>query len=392
VSETKLDAKRIRRNPWITAATCLPWVIAAGLGLVTLLTGVPVAMVAPHVAIFGAVGFAAAWRRRPYARLEPTVVRVDEHVLRIGDEMIPRGRIQGAELLPTPFGFVVRVKPKNQLVRDIRFADDADAHRVLSALGFDASQRTATYRIMSLALVRHRFAPIAFAGVWMAMCLVAAASQVPWLIGFSPLFFLAMGVVFLKRGSLVVGVDGLLLRWLWVREFLATKDIISAAHFDQGFGRSRVRGVEVFTYRGGVKLPMGDEQAAMVRQRVVDVVAVARSQVHVADDALLARGSRGMRDWVTQLKALGSGATGTFRTMPVMPEQLWRVASDAAQPAHARAAAAVALSPTLDDSGRMRLADLAKTTAEPKLRVALERAAEGAPDEAIEAALSEVVE
>jgi hypothetical protein len=73
-----------------------------------------------------------------------------------------------------------------------------------------------------------------------------------------------------------------------------------------------------------------------------------------------------------------------------MPDNLWRVANDPAQPPMARAAAAVALSPTLDDGGRARLADLANATAEPKLRIALERTAADAPDEELEQALAEI--
>ena len=84
------------------------------------------------------------------------------------------------------------------------------------------------------------------------------------------------------------------------------------------------------------------------------------------------------------------GATATLRTAPVMPDHLWRVAEDAQQPATMRAAAAIALGPTLDPSGKTRLAEIAKATAAPKLRVALERAATDAPLEEMEEALREI--
>jgi hypothetical protein len=70
-----------------------------------------------------------------------------------------------------------------------------------------------------------------------------------------------------------------------------------------------------------------------------------------------------------------------------MPDRLWRVAQDPAQAPAARAAAAVALSPTLDESGRARLVQIAKATAAPKLRVALERVATAASEEELAEAL-----
>ncbi len=388
MGETKLDARWIRRNAWITALSCLPWLVALGLVIVTRSTGVWAAAIAPHIAILGAVGFAAAWRRKPYARQEPLTVRVDAHALYFGQEMIPRGLVESAELLPTPFGPVVRLTLEHRLARDLAVEDEDAAHQLMTALGYDASQRTATYRAASLAVVRYRYAPFGVVFAYLAMSLLGAALHTGWGFALMPIFLIGLLALFIKRTSVVVGVDGLLLRWLWVREFIATKDILDVRRFDQGFGRSHVRGVEVITPERAVKLPLGEDEAAMVHQRIRDVIVLARSSTHVADDAmLLARGGLPLRDWILHLKALGAGATATLRTAAVMPERLWHVASDPGQPAQVRAAAAVALSPTLDDGGRVRLADIAKATAEPRLRVALERAAFDAPEEEMEEAL-----
>jgi hypothetical protein len=89
-------------------------------------------------------------------------------------------------------------------------------------------------------------------------------------------------------------------------------------------------------------------------------------------------------------RARCGGETATLRSAPVMPDKLWRLVRDPTQAAPMRAAAAVALAPTLDEGGRARIADIAKHTAEPKLRVALERAAAGAPDEELEEAMREL--
>jgi hypothetical protein len=75
-----------------------------------------------------------------------------------------------------------------------------------------------------------------------------------------------------------------------------------------------------------------------------------------------------------------------------MPEQLWRVAEDPAQPAIKRAAAAVALAPTLAEEDKERLGELAKATAAPKLRVALQNIADDVPDDELEDALRRLEE
>jgi hypothetical protein len=388
---TTVRAMRIRRNPWITALTCVPWVLAAALAVATLVTGTPLAVIAPHLAIAGAIGFAIAWRRKPYARFERVDVSVDDELVRVGRETLPRSLATRAEMLPTAGGPVVRVSIKNGLARDIGVEDEGAAHRLMTALGFDASQRTATYRTGSLAVTRYRYVPIAIVPIiWLMMLLGSAlhTNLFPFVI---PLFVIALAAMYVKRTSVIVGVDGILVRWLWVREFIATKDITAAQRFEQGSGRNRVTGVEIFNSRWTVKLPANDDLAAMIQQRVRDAISVARSNTLVADDALLlARGELPLREWITRLKGIGAGATATLRTAAVMPEQLWRVASDPAQPATTRAAAAVALSTTLDDVGRVRLADLARATAEPKLRVALESAATDAPDEELEQTMLEL--
>jgi hypothetical protein len=195
--------------------------------------------------------------------------------------------------------------------------------------------------------------------------------------------------------SLTVGADGLLLKWLWVREFIPTNGIQLVTRYDEGSGRSRQRGVQILTDEGrAIRVPINDdERIAIVQSRIEEAVALAKDGVHVADDALLLdRGTLPMRDWMARLRAIGAGATAQLRVAPVMPDRLWRVALDPVAPAPARAAAAVALSATLDDEGRTRLSEAAKTTAAPRLRVALEHVARGASDDEIEEAIAKLEE
>ncbi len=391
------DVVRVRRNPWMTALTSLPLALIPIAIIATLVTGGPFAFFAPHLAIIGLLGFLASWRRMPFARRTFCKVRVDDELLRIGRESVPRADITNAELMPTDDTPIVRVKRRGHIAAEnLVVQSGREAHDLLTALGFDASQRVAAYSLPSLAVVRYAWAPFLIAPL--AVVAMGVSSRVHS--AFNPLVFTillaTLAATFLKRASLIVGADGLYLRWLWVRELIATKDILSVTRFETGLGRNRSHGIEVATKAGrAVRLPVARSWGAdlgVIKQRIEDVIELDRLAAHVEDGALvLERGERAMREWIAELKAIGSGATAQFRKAAVLPEQLWRVATDTSQPAATRAAAAVALGPTLDDSGRVRLADLAKATAAPKLRVALERAADvEADDELIEEALREI--
>ena len=396
MADLELEAARARRNPWMTAASCIPWALIPVLLLLSWVTGAPFFALTPHLAIIGALVFTLTWRRKPRALSETVRVRVTPSELRIADEIIPREAVKVAELLPGRPNPVVRVAARGRARQDVIVRDEKTAHVLLKALGFDPSQTTATYRLQSLAIVRHRYAPLAVIPIVFLAAMLAGSLHAPWIPALLPFLIVALLLLFLVPARLVVGVDGLLLQWLWMREFIPTKEIADVRRFVLGSGRNRVSGVELGLRNGrAVKLPIGsvwgDDAAGVVQQRVEDVLALAKGSAHVAEDALLlARGDLEVRDWIGRLKAIGTGATATLRTAPVMPERLWRVARDPEQAPLARAAAAVALAPSLDQGGRVRLAEVAKTTAAPKLRVALERAASDASEEEIEEALREI--
>jgi hypothetical protein len=288
---------------------------------------------------------------------------------------------------------IVRVGLRGRIDEELVFDAEDDAHALLKKLGFDPSQTTATYRVASLAATRYRWAPFMVIPIgWAAMMLASAVHAK--LGALFPLFLVTLLPLYVMPTTVTVGVDGVLIKWLWVREFIATKDIIYVRRFDTGSGKNRRRGVELALPGRTVQLAMySDELIVTVEQRIRDVIALAKGTTHVEDEALvLARGELGLRDWITKLKSIGSGATATLRTAAVMPEQLWRVAEDPAQPAIKRAAAAVALAPTLAEPDKERLGELAKTTAAPKLRVALQNIADDAPDEELEEALRQLEE
>ena len=103
----------------------------------------------------------------------------------------------------------------------------------------------------------------------------------------------------------------------------------------------------------------------------------------VADDGVewLTRGDRSVEEWVADLRAMGSGGRRTYRASPPSREALFRIALDPAADEDVRAGAAIALGGSLDDSERERLRVAARVTVAPRVRVVLEREAEGDLDE-----------
>ncbi|HEY2366690.1 MAG TPA: hypothetical protein VGH87_09900, partial [Polyangiaceae bacterium] len=333
-----MKARRVRRNPWMTAASCVPWALIPVLVVASLATKLPFAALSPHLAIIGLFTFLNVWRRKPRARLDDVHVATDASSLLIDDERIARADVKRAELVPWANDTIVRANLRGRIDEELVFEREEDAHAFLKQLGFDPSQTTASYRLGSLAMTRYRWAPFALGLGAIAIAMLLGSLHVhagPLL----PLMFLSMVPLLLFPAKVTVGVDGLLVKWLWLRELVETKDIVYVKRFDTGYGRNRRKGVEIVLPGRSLQLPLySDEGIATLEQRIRDVVALAKSQTHVGDEALvLARGELGLREWIAKLKAVGVGATATLRSAAVMPEQLWRVAEDPARPAIERA-------------------------------------------------------
>src|SRR5262249_28225525 len=154
------------------------------------------------------------------------------------------------------------------------------------------------------------------------------------------------------------------------------------SRYEAGWGRSRRIGIKL-TLRSGeeVQIPVttrswGDNELALIEERIREAREAYRTGGAEADAALLKRGDREVSAWVSMLRTIGAGANADMRTAPVPRERLFRIVEDPASPAIDRAAAAVALGADLDEDGRRRLADAAHATAAPKLRVAIEKAAD----------------
>jgi hypothetical protein len=168
----------------------------------------------------------------------------------------------------------------------------------------------------------------------------------------------------------VVGTDGVHTTWMGSGRFIPHANIAQVWRRRYGVELVLGSGATVFvpTREGG------DETRDALFERIRQA-RVGEAGAHEGVAALVARGGRTMQDWIHQLRALGV-AEGDYRAVALAPDYLWRVVEDAGTDPSARAGAAIALGPRLDDAGRARLRAVAEATASPKLRIALDAASE----------------
>jgi hypothetical protein len=309
-----------------------------------------------------------------------------------GRRLVDRDHIKAGFIVPhaSTRGLpIVALSTRLGTTHELVVPEEAVGRHVLTALGLDASQTVAQF---SLAW---RHAPIAFLGVFaFAVALsiaLAAAGAVTAGAGFLLVRFVAPLVSVLPmlalRSKLAVGADGVLVTEPGNQEFVRYADVDDVRVGVGALGRSRSL---LIALRSGKTLTFRTTGSAYF-DAVVERIREARATHERGDAApaarILERGHRPMIDWIRALRATGSGADADARTASVEPQRLWRIVEDPGGAPAARAAAAIALGPSLDAAGRARLADVAEATASPKLRVALSAAAASDEDENLERAL-----
>ena len=111
--------------------------------------------------------------------------------------------------------------------------------------------------------------------------------------------------------------------------------------------------------------------------RVAAGLAAYRALAAAETATRLARGSRSIDAWLRDLRAAGDPERGNYRLATLPHEVLWSTLESATAAPTARAGAAFALAPSLDETSRKRLDDVAATCASEQLRLALEAVAKG---------------
>jgi hypothetical protein len=396
--EQTLTLRRVNR--WLLGLTLLPAVLALRLA------AAGGALFANSLSFFLLSALGAAWLlgRKPFPSHAVRTVRVEPNVLRVGDEVVPRASIRDARIIPAPSGgLFVRVSRRG-LPIDLDVSDRAEGRRLLRALGFDASQTVARFwgasGLMSLRGSRSGLLLLGFPLLFFALGLLLESSPVLWASGVKVLMvlFFATVAASMVPSRIHIGADGVLIRWLGQRKFLPLAEIRTVEQSTGGWGKQRQVGV-LFTMRDGTEVwvPIGNSQwrseaAASLIERVHEAMETHAHGSVEAAAALLVRRDRDVHTWIQELRAIGAGANADLRTAPMNPEHLWRIVESHTVPPEARAAAAVALGPRLDEEGRQRLRVAVEAVADERLRVAVNVAArsDAEEDAALEEALGEV--
>jgi hypothetical protein len=317
-----------------------------------------------------------------------------EGLFAAGKVVVPRAQMQRAVVVAAERGAVVSIQRTQGFFVAVDVASEEEGHRLVSALGLGAAQRRAEFMVDSP--LAARFPKWAAAGslaalLAIAMLGLAKGMLLAWLI-VVPWYLLV--VAWLRPTNVTIGTDGVLLSWLGRKTLVPFSEMAAVAaekgglRFDLSDGRVvRVRAewTSAQRLRSQPEFASADVYLEALAARIEQAKAAAGGP----DIAVLERKDRPLGDWIQYLRGLTERGAAGFRAAPVLFEALWKTVENGhAEPA-ARAAAAVALGPALDESGKERLRIAAGVVVTPKLRVVLEAAAAG-DEEALTAALGEV--
>lgn len=382
----------IRRNRFLVPGSLVMAALAPVVFGVSSIAHLPwLLMLIPLPLAGGFAGGAFALLENPWTSdVEGEIEAREEGVFEGGRLLVAKEDIRAGFVVPDPpRGPRVRLQRRLKPPVEIRVQDEIEGRALLRALGFDASQRSARFSTPSRALTDQGlsiFLGVSFAGLYILLGSFGhtllghgAPLQLPILIAY-------LAFMFLTRTSLTVGADGILRSWLGKKEFWSYGDIAGVKRFlDQSMWRKhKWQGVELQLRSGeSVRIPITSKnglqygQIDLVIERIREAMESHRQGEPAADTALLARKARSMADWIQSLRAIGSGAHVDHRTAPVASERLFRIVEDPSLTPSTRAGAAVALGASLDEHGKVRLKGAAGAIAAPKLRVAIEAAADG---------------
>jgi len=356
-----------------------------------------------HMAVFGAVLRTTQLRTNHRATKRTRDVRAtSEGVFVDGKLAVPVARVADGFYQPRrpaekeKYGSSVRLVSRRRSILFEAEMEEREALDFLHGLGLDPGSRRAEFgggSPLFSSLERQLAAIFGVLGLMVAVAILGGALH-------PALFFAAfllLPAVFLAMlpSKITVGIDGVLVRWLWTREFIPMKEIDDVVEESENAIRLRLRsGKErvVFTSmhykQGNTPVIVQDRDAILARIREAHRMHAAAGEA-VDATALVARGAQTRREWLASLERLARH-DGGYRDPVVRSEDLVRIIEDPTAPEDARAGAALVLRRSADEEARARVRIAAAASASPKLRVALDAAVAGT-DETIEEALTDLV-
>lgn len=181
-----------------------------------------------------------------------------------------------------------------------------------------------------------------------------------------------------------VGADGLLVATRIAPTFVPWSEVLAVEPYPRGVMVRRRSGDLVIPLMAGNFVTDKDRanQKALLTRASEALEAYRRGEEpEVA--VRVARGVRPHAEWMRDL----FDREGTFRTAPLLDDQLWSVVESPNADPTARAGAAAVLARTAGEAERARLRIAAEGCTAPQLRIVLERTAEGASTSEVEEAL-----
>lgn len=379
----------LRRNYALLAGAFLPLVLGL---LAAWLTPPMVALFASFVGVpCGLILVAFTLSTNPAARPAHGALVIDDATITWRGQLLARrvdivaGLVVPGVRWDLPTVRLIRRFPRASIELAPRNAVEARA--LLDALELDAASAVASFRVCGPTHASRLLFWIGVLGV-----LVGGSS----LYAFHLLLAGLLVVLHAIPARLVVGADGLHLRWLGWRRFVAYGEVASIT------SRSGVGGPAAgFTVRRtdgrslSIMVPsrlvteLRERSFGLIDQRIKEARAEHQRRMDAPGAALPERGARTAREWVRLLRAVGSGAHADHRTAPVGLDDLARLVQDVSADPATRAGAAIALG-AQGEQGRARLRLAAGSTALPEVRELIRLAAEESEEEPLVEALERV--
>lgn len=404
----------VGRTWHLLRALAIPFATAAAVIVLCSLTEMAVA--AAPLSMVGASFFAMYLWSRPRAKRTTGALAVVDGALTLDGRPIARAsELRGGHVVPgAPEGTLLRLERGSfEAPVELAVPDVHVGRAILEELGLDAARVAATFRVRAVsakAFEKRTRAIYALPFVALALVVITMLFGVRALPIVLSVFLpaLAAFVVALTYPTfLTVGTDGIVARRLGRERFVPLSSIADVELVEGepilndvpvvmrliGHDGAVLEDVLVELKRHGFYQESAhaaiDARAAALAERVLAALEVRRRGGEAAiDPRALARGGLRTAEWLDHLRVL-LDARETFRDAAApTPDALLAIVEDPSASPEVRAAAAVAAHASGEEA-RRRIRAVAEATAAPKLRIALQAAADDDPAR-LEAAMDEL--
>lgn len=287
----------------------------------------------------------------------------------------------------------VELKRRGFRAWPVRFATRTveEARAIVDALGLGVRRRAMTRKVASPAINPKVTFPAIFGGMALMILGAFLGQAVHPAFGAVamafPLGVVGVFVFGLVKKKITVGADGVTVQWLGRPQTISLDDVARVEIIPAEFVKPAVvrlvrkRGPPfdiVVGLRGGNLFEpfVVTAECERIAERVKEAMALGQDAKPVEFRTWAEhRATLPIAEWVAVLR----GAVQAYRdegSLPFSTADLWSVLENTRASAAERVAAAVAVTATPDERTRARLRDVAASTALPRLRVALEAAAE----------------